>query len=444
MENPTRPVDDGGMTGRIGHDRLRGARLPAAAVPTVAAGLALTLTGALGVVVVGSSTARADTVLQRGADATVSLPDGTRRAGVEGERLPDGATVQAGRTGAVLTTRGREVHLVQATDVTIVDGAHQVLRRGSVIVDGRDAPGLRLDTDGATVSTARGGLVRVDDGPLVRVGALAGAGTSLRARGRSAATVPALYQVQVPRAGLPRTASPLVLRDDSLEQSLAQDLIQSDRTLNGLADQLDSPAGAGQVVLASLETAVPGAVAGLGSSRRGEGAVGYLVATAADAGPQRFDEVRALRLAGGSWGVVAAIVGAGVDDVGARLQALLARPGSIPLLAEAPSAGTGAVVDALTGAGVAPSPRPGDTRAPSASAAPSAGPTRSAAPPSPSPSPSAAGVLAPVTGVVDPVVQTVLDLLRPSPSPSAGTGPPAPLVPLPPVVDRLLPLPPRP
>lgn len=396
--------------------------------------LAGVLLSAVGVAALRGSTAAADTVLARGTDAVLELEDGGSRPAVEGERVPRGATVRAGRTGAELDTRGRRVHLGAATAVTVVDGARQVLRAGFVMVDSSDAPGLELQGPAATVTTAEGSLVRVDGGSLTRVGVLRGDAAAVRATGRRAsAEVPSYFQVQVATGGLPGSTTPFVLTPgDAYERRLAADLVGADEDLNALGSRLDAGGEAGRVVLAAVEEELDG-------SSAPEAPLAYLVASAARSGgdlPARFADVRRLRAEGGSWGVVAAIVAAPVGRVSAALDALL-DPGSAPVLAGGGGTLDLAAVLDLDGDGSSD----GGSSTPGAPAGPSPRPPSGGggSTPSPSPSPSPS-VTDPVTTVVDEVVDTVLDLISPSPSPAGAGSPspsPSPLVELP-LLDPLL------
>lgn len=406
------------MTGQTGHAAGRGQTVTAA----VAAVLAAVLLSAVGVAALDLRTAAADTVLLRGADATVVLVDGTERPLREGDEVPRGATVRAGTTGAVLETRGREVWLGQATTVTVLDGARQELGAGFVMVDADEGPGLELTTAASVVTTDDGSLVRVVAGPLERVGVLRGDAATVRAAGRRASTeVPTYYQAQVSAGGLPTMATPLLLTGDAYERELARDLFDADRDLNALARRLDMRGEAGPAVLQVLSTVVP-AAAPVPGAPESERALGFLLAAAddPDRAPASYDRVRALRTAGGSWGVVAAIVGVSANDVSGVLAALL-EPG-VPALAAGGSAmDADLLVDLLGGAapgapGAVDEPAPG----PAPSPRPSPPPGGPGPGPGPSPSPTPGPVPPPpATGVplVDEVVDTVLDLVDPTPSP---------------------------
>ena len=395
-------------------------RAGSAWVAGVAGMLALVLLTAVGVAALRSDTASADTVLEKGSDARVVLEDGSAAVVEVGERIPTGATVTAGRTGAELETRDRVVHLGGGTAVTVRDGVRQVLRGGFVLVDASDdAPGVELETAAATVTTADDSLVRVDGGPLVRVGVLRGDAADVRPTARRTTTeLDTYYQVQVAPGALPGAPTPFVLTPgDDYERRLASELVTADEDLTALASRLDTDGGAGRAVMASLRSDVrtgPALPAGAPAS---EGTLGYLIATAApstDPVGERYTEVRELRDLGGSWGVVAAIVGAEVGRVGAALGALL-EPGTVPVLAGgpldleevlAPTSGSTDEEPSGPDSPSDPAPQPQPTRS-SGSSDPE--PT---APPTTPPGPAD-----PVTEVVEEVVDTVLDLVSPSPAP---------------------------
>lgn len=406
------------------------------AVVALAGLLALVLLTAVGVAALRTtSVADADTMLTAGADAVLELPDGTSRPALVGERVPPGSTLRAGTSGAELTTRDRTVHLGQATTVTVVDGARQRLDAGYVMVDATDAPGLEMATTAAVVDAADDSLVRVVAGPVVRVGVLRGDTARVRAAGRQASTeVARYYQAQVAAGGLPTEATPLLLTGDAFEMRLARELYDADRDLNALARRLDTTGEAGPAVLSVLATVVPSA-APVPGAPESERALGFLVAAAADADDAAgaYEDVRGLRTAGGSWGVVAAIVETTPNEVSGVLGALLA-PDAAPALAA--GSATVSPADLLQGlldppsAPDAPAPSSAPTT-PGSSPAPTPGPGSPA--PSPSPTPSR-----PSTGVplVDDVVDTVLDLIDPSPRTVAPAPTPTPS----PLLDLDLPL----
>jgi hypothetical protein len=427
-------------------------------VIAVAALVSVVLVSAVGVATFRSDTAGAQTVLLRGTDATLTLAGGERRAAVEGEPVPAGATVLAGRGGAVLATAQREVHLYPATDVTVFDGVHQVLGAGSVIIDASAAPGMNLDTPAAAVTARDGALVRVDGGPLTRVGVLRTgdadqSGAEVRATGRRAPTqVEQYYQVQVANGGLPGNTTPLLLTGDDYELALARDLVLADRMLNDIGRRLVGTGIEGGVVLAALRTAVPDIGVVAANAPDTERALGYLVATSAEAAgrsqAERFDRVRELRSAGGSWGVVAALVDSTVDGVGARLAQLLAPSALVLAVQQEPVPAPN--LFSFDPPAAAPDPAPRSTSQASAPpAGPAPAPTRggtAGAPPAPRPAPVPVPapvlepVLEPVTGVVTGVVETLLEIVDlggsggpPSPTvaPTSPSPSPAPLLNLP-------------
>ena len=482
------------MSGRKGHlSAGSGAPAPTSrrgqgAVAALAGLLAVVLLIAVAFAALRSGTENADTVLEQGRGAALVLPDGTSRPAVEGERVPRGATVEAGTAGAVLQTRDRRTYLGQATAVTVRDGARQWLRKGYVMVDATDAPGLELATDAAVVEAAEDSLVRVVAGPLVRVGVLRGASATVRATGRRASTdVPRYYQAQVASGGLPSAASPLLLVGDRFERDLARELYDADRDLNALARRLDTAGAAGPAVLSVLRATVSDlpagsdlpvgsdAPAGSDASARSdlpvvdgapdsERALGFLLARAvAPAAPApAYVEVRGLRTAGGSWGVVAAIVGASPNDVSGALGELLAaqapvllaatQPAPVPVPGLFPGLLPGSLTPAPGSAPATTAAAP-DLTAPPAAGAPAAGP---AAPPGSGPRPGDPGPVPvpvpppPTTGVpvIDEVVDTVLDVIDPSRAPAPVPAPvptaPAP-VPAPvPTAPALVPTAPAP
>ena len=421
-------------------------------VIAVASLASVVLFSAVGVAAFRSDTAGEQTVLLRGTDATLTLAGGARRAAVEGEPVPAGATVLAGRGGAVLATAQREVHLFPATDVTVFDGVRQVLGAGSVIIDASAAPGMDLDTPAASVTARDGALVRVDGGPLTRVGVLRTgdadqSGAEVRATGRRAPTqVEQYYQVQVANGGLPGGTTPLLLTGDDYELALARDLVLADRMLNDIGRRLVGTGIEGGVVLAALRTAVPDIGVVAANAPDTERALGYLVATSAEAAgrseAERFDRVRELRSAGGSWGVVAALVDSTVDGVGARLAQLLAPSALVLAVQQDPVPAPN--LFSFDPPAAAPDPAP---RSPSQASAPPAGPapapTRGgtanaprAPRPAPAPVPAAprvpdapvvGPVVAPVVGVVQEVVDSVLRLVDLGGAGDAPTNGPAPL-----------------
>lgn len=419
------PSDYGCMSGRLGHrlDRAGGLLLPAVAVA-----LAVVLLAALATAALRSSTASAATVLHRGDGVSVTLADGSRSLLQVGDEVPRGATVTAGRSGAVLRTRDRDTWLSAGAAVRVVDGARQELRGGFVMVDARQGPALDVDTSAAAVRTPAGAVSRVESGALLRVATYTGDPVTVRAAGRRAEEqVRRAYQVQVPDGGLPGAPTPLVLTPgDRYERALAADLVMADEALTVLGSRLDAGRPA-QVVAAALtdDLAEPPALTPAGSER----ALAYLLARALDGDVAAdYAEVAALRADGGSWGVVAAIVGAEVDRVAALLDELLAP-------AEAVLAGDEVDLDQLVGAitGAPTSPQePSAPSSPSSEEPPGSGQT-----PQPGPGPSddpegpddpeePPSLIEPVDAVVDTVLGLLPDAPLSEPAPTSPTVPPLP------------------
>ena len=392
----------GGMTGRAGQAGRRQSRV-VTGTAVLAAG---SLLGAIGLSACGSSPASAATYLRDARAATLQLSDGSQRPAVGGMKVPSGATVRTALGGsASLDTAGRTVLLGQLTALTVVDGEREQLRAGLAMVDARRAPALSLDAGAAVVHAPRGSLTRVERGALLRVGSFRKT-VSVRAAARKAsAAVPALHQVQVPDGALPGDVTPLALTGDSWERRYALDLVTADRDLTALAAGLDS-SGTGSRLVSALPVAYTTAYPPAAPEPRSEVALAYVVAKAAHVrgdGPHRFATVRTLREQGGSWGVVAALVGADVAAVSGALDTVLTPPGGgAPVLASGPdgSVAPGGLLGDPTGPGSQPggggSPLPGGSPQPTAK-------------PTPKPSPADA---------VQTVVDTVANLL-PTPTPSA-------------------------
>ena len=378
--------------------------------------LSAALLASLALTALGRDTAEAATVLTVGRLVDVTLSDGTPVELADGDEVPRGATVTTKAGGAAqLTTRGREVLLGASTAVTVVDGARQELRRGLVLVDATDAPGVEVGTTAAAVRVAGDALTRLERGQAaVRVAVFRG-DTDVRSAGRAGTrTVEELFQVQVPYGGLTGSTTPLVLTGDAWEQRYALDLVQDDRGLRALSAGLDASADDADAVLTTVPAGlrVVAATADPGAAR-GETLVSYLLATAAERGGERVDDryatVRGYRRAGGSWGVVAALVDAGADGASSALDALLAPEGT---LVAGPDGDPVDPVDVLL---------PPDTSAPSATPRPTQPTTR---PGDPSTPPTTPPTTTPPTADPDPVADLVDTVLSIIPTPSA-----TPLVP---------------
>ena len=303
--------------------------------PTVlAAGVAVLLAGVVALAFTSQDLASAQTFVTSTTRADIVLANGTELPARIGAVVPRGAVLRTSQAGgARLTTEGRDVYVGADSTVRVVDGLHQTLERGLVMIDTRSGPALTLATTlgAGTVNAPVGALSRVEQNVGTLRLAVYDGSSSITAAGRQATTtVPALHQVRVPYDGLPEpgTALALTVRNgvyDAWEQRLAANLVQADTDLNSFASGLDGVDGLSvlNAAPASLRETV---VVGL---TRGEQALAVAVAQKArlhhDA-EANLREVDRDRTDGGSWGVVAAIVEAPVSDVTSVLGSSLDNP----------------------------------------------------------------------------------------------------------------------
>jgi hypothetical protein len=382
------------MTGQV-----RTKRLAAVAVlPLVAAGLA----GC------GGSNANAATVVRVPAGALLVPVRGTATAAAAGEVVPPGATVLAGPGGGtVLATAGRTAILGPRAHLVVRTTGAETLISGDVVVQRGDGPALVL-TAGAAAVRDLGGAVRVDREVAVRVAAYDGRAAVSTDAG--SVTVAALHQVLVPGAALPAAAAPLSLSDDALDRSADPSLVAADQTLDTLAAGLNAEAGSQPLVASALAVAVPAGytqvpVAASAAERILPLAIARAALPArAGTGAVRAADARAVRLrqAGGSWGVVAALLRAPLASVATALAAvedaavsgsgrvtsgLLVRTRVAAAAGPAPGAGASGVPPTVAAAGPAAgpavAPSPGPSAAPSATPRPRPSATASPSPTSP-------------------------------------------------------------
>jgi len=343
----------------------------------------------------------ADVVLRAGNGVTVTLPGGVVRSAVDGESLPRGAVVATGPGAtATLDVRDRLIVLAPDTTVGVPDGSAADLRRGSILVDRRRGPDVSVTAGAVVLDEVDEGAVRVDRGFSVRVSVFSGA---VRARTSDRELeIPRLYQAAVAGRALPDRPTPLRLTGDDWEQRVIPAVTSADAELSQLARGIDQDrrlTDSTQVQL--LPAAYRGALFELPTGAgRSEALLPVAIGLAVDDGS--VGDARRLRSAGGSWGVVAALVGARTADVSARLSELLAGPGEQQRGEPVVGGPTGSDDNGpqpTTSSGPRPTPtsgRPSPTRSPSAS---------------PSPSPSSSDALSPIR-----------DLL-PSASPSSTASP---------------------
>lgn len=360
----------------------------------------------------GESVASAATTLDGllpGGTVTVVHPSGQEIAGVDGLRLHRGDVVRTGSDArAILVTRDRRVYESSDAAVQILDGARQSLRQGSVVVDSVNGPGLRLSVAALTVVTPAGSATRAERAVTLRIGSLTGATDVTSDTGRQL-RLPALDQIVVGGDALPDAPTPLRLTDDYGEAHAAPALVRDDKALVGLAAGIDATgAGTVKTVTAAWRGPVDKTPAGVA---RSEQLLPVVIAAAGhphDAN-QRYRSAVDLRMAGGSWGVVAHRLDTSSDSVLAALDRLehgiaTGQVGTIP-----------AALAFLGGNGSSGSgDGSGNGRGHGGGGG---GPTPSARP---SPSPTDSGI----TGTVDETINKVLKLL-PSASPTAIPSVPA-------------------
>jgi hypothetical protein len=237
----------------------------------------------------------------------------------------------------------------------------------------------------------------------------------VRATSRKAqVAVPGLHQVQVPDGGLPGRVTPLVLAKDAWDNRYAKNLVDVDDDLLKLAAGLDLNEPTTSAVLHVVATSYADAAPPDPGQRGSELALSYLLAKATHRGPDAYPTVREYRADGGSWGVVAALVGADVGKVSLALDSTLG-PGAQPaaFAGGAPAnVGPGAVLGGGPATGPATGSDPGSGSTP-------AGPSGQPAP-------------APSSDPVNDIVTTVTGLLPvplPTLLPLPGGGSPVPLLP---------------
>jgi hypothetical protein len=397
MPSPASPIDDVDVTDSSGV--LRDWRV------VLAGGLAVLTSSVVTLVVRTGDPATADSYLSQVRAAAVQLADGSLVEAHDGMRVPNGATVRTGAGGAaVIGTAGRNVFLGSVTTVRVTDGVSQSLQRGQVMVDARNGPRLGLTTRAGLADIDDGSLVRVETGPVLRLGVFDGSSTLTATRRQSTREVPEYYQLQAPYAGLPGSPTALALTDDLWEQRLSPDLVNADRDLIALANGLRGNAG-----LSVLEAA-PVALrrAPQVTTDPGERALNVAIAQTSRLSSKLEDTlafVQRAREQGGSWGVVAALVQARVTAVSALLDTVLAPPGT-PTTPPLVAASRGPLFPGL----LTPSPSSdGDDNGPTQ------GPTQNP-PPTKSPPSSRPPTSPPPTLPPDDLVTTLSNLLSPSPS----------------------------
>lgn len=316
--------------------------------------------GGLRVVTAGTAARDLPVVVTVAQDTTVvDRPGSPPRPAVTGERLVRGAVVITGSAGAAaLDVDGRRVLLASTSSVEVPDGEQAVLRTGAVLVDHREGPAATLRVANLTLRTTGAGWVRVDRGYAVRVAVYSGAVRLRTATGRTL-EVSRLRQVGTTGSSLPDVAAPLALVGDAWERMAAPGVVQADEQLRAYATALDTTllgtAGAATARLAGFLT---------GTERCGGGPASEVVLPAgiSAASGDGADQACALRQDGGSWGVVAGLLGASSSKVVGAVDAALALP---PGTATAPPTLNPPTADSnrpTPSNGPRPTPRPTSTR----------------------------------------------------------------------------------
>ena len=363
-----------------------------------------------------TSVAAASTSLRGVLAATVVHADGTTRPALDGSTLKPGDVVRTGPGGrAELVTRNRVVYVGSQAAVQVVDGAHQVLRLGGVVANAQHgAPALDIEVGGLDVHTPSGSAVRAERSVTSRIGALAGPSEVTTSAGRRL-TIDPLHQAMVGGDALPDSTTALRLTDDDGEAHAVPDLVRDDETLNGLARGIDATGPTTTRVVQASWTGPLTAPAGVDRSERLLPAV--IAATGSSAGADaRYRQAVDYRKAGGSWGVIAHLLGVPAQNVVATLAAFEktqppGRIGSVAaVLASAGVTGNNGGTHGSRNTGDRTNSRGGNGN----------GGGNGSGGPTPSPTPSASGTVDQLVGTVNDTVGEVLSILpTPTPTPTS-------------------------
>jgi hypothetical protein len=340
-------------------------------VRNVSSALAAALV-AVGLGACGGANVRDEEVSLAAVRDAVVVSGGAERGASDGATLKKGDRVRTGSAGsATLVVRDRKIVLAASTEVVVPDGATVDLARGALLVDRRRGPGVTVHAGDTTVDEIATGALRVERRLTVLVAAFAGRSRVSTATGQRM-DVGALHQVAVAGRALPSDAAPLQLRHDDWERGVLPRVLADDTRLNALAAGLDGP-----------RAIVPVAYRPAAGIRTSDVLLADAIARAAR---KNAAEARGLRERGGSWGVVAALLGTSAIDVGASLDGVLAgTPAQQPGQPGQPSTGpTGVVAGPTPGPVTRPTPTPSSQPQPRPSG--STGPPRPSTSPSPSPS----------------------------------------------------------
>jgi hypothetical protein len=377
----------------------------------------------------------ATTTLTQVHDATLVAPDGRSTRARVGERVPSGDVVRTGRAGsAELVTRGRTVYLEANAAIAVINGARQQLRTGRAVVDALHGPALRLAIATDNVEIPAGSATEAQRSVSVQIGSLAGPAQASSTTGRQL-RIPNLGEATVDGDALPATTTPMHLTDAAAEAAVVPALVSDDVNLNELARGIDASGGAAAAV---VETAWTGTTSAMPKSTpTSERVLPMVIADAASAAggtrEGRYDRVVSWRRAGGSWGVLAALLKTDAGAVEAAFNTLqghqpTGRIGTVSVQSLAKPRVHAGQPGAKSSHG--PAGRSGTT-APASSPPASGGGHHGGAPaptPTPTPTPST-GPVTTVVGTVTGVVGTVVGLLPtlppkllpiPLPTPTGG------------------------
>jgi hypothetical protein len=343
--------------------------------------------------------------------------------------------VRTGRSGsAQLATRGREVYLGASAALSVVDGDHQQLRTGRAVIDAIRGPGLQLALAGDQVVVPTSSATEAQRSVSVQVGSLSGPAQVISASSQRL-TIPGLAQAVIDGDALPSTTTPLHLNDDAGEAAAVPALVNDDLALNELAKGINS---SGRSTAGAIETAWTGTTSAMPPSTASSERVLPMVianATHGDGGTQkRYDRIVRWRRAGGSWGVVAALLNTDAGAVEAVFDSLQRhQPGgrigtvSVQALANAPVGAARSGHKTASGSQSGSGSTGGGSGTGHPTAPPSGSGGHHGGSPTPSPTPTPDPVKS-VVGTVTGVLGTVVGLLPvkvptkpvPLPTPTGG------------------------
>ncbi len=330
MASGRNPLDYGPVV----HPAQSGRRRAYAAVSA-----ALLLSGGLAVGLGWSGTSGPPatvTVVAAAVDASVTRTDGSVERARPGLRLRAGDIVRTPATGSArLRTGGRVVWLVAQSSLQVRGPGREELRTGGVVVDARRGAALQVVAGEMTVAVPRASVTRVERGFTVRVGALEGPARVLSASGRSAGLAP-LHQLFASGPALAaRAGTPLQLLDDAAERGTGLSVVADDLALRAWATGSGSAGVRAAAAALRYAGTAPACSGGQGSVA--DPALPVALARVAAGGTfgDRYHRAVCYRLEGGSWGVVAHLLGTRAAPVLAELRALggtvlAAGPGGAP------------------------------------------------------------------------------------------------------------------